>query len=45
MEELYRKSLRIHVEVAKKTGGGTAGAMMSVETEYVVSLAEHLDPS
>ncbi|KAM0755999.1 P-loop containing nucleoside triphosphate hydrolase protein [Meredithblackwellia eburnea MCA 4105] len=36
LEAIYRKSLKIHVEVAKQTGSGKAGSMMSLETEKVL---------
>lgn len=33
IEAIYRKALLIHVEVAKETGSGKTGSMMSLETE------------
>ncbi|KAL8281226.1 hypothetical protein RQP46_006260 [Phenoliferia psychrophenolica] len=36
LEAIYRKSMRIHVEVAKDTGSGKAGSMMALETEKII---------
>lgn len=36
VEAICRKSLRLHVEIAKETGSGKAGSMMSLETDKIL---------
>ncbi|KAL8292319.1 hypothetical protein RQP46_001785 [Phenoliferia psychrophenolica] len=42
IEAVYRKALRVHIEVAKATGSAKGGSMMALETEKILSRAHNV---